>query len=102
MPVSSPEYLGTRLKILESGNPGSGISLHYPENKNKDLTPVLIAGGVEQSNLMIKIADAQTLGWNVLGFDVASALEEAQESNVKIFSAKKVAEFVSLIAGKGR
>jgi anthranilate phosphoribosyltransferase len=61
--------------VLDGPQPGSGMAGPYP-NCPPVLrhVPALVAGGITPETSQVRLAEAQSKGWNVVGVDVASSI----------------------------
>jgi anthranilate phosphoribosyltransferase len=75
LPFPEGEALGLRLRVLDGPRPGAGLEAPYPPNRLGDVTPVLVAGGVDAGNVARRMAEARAAGWVVAGADAASGVE---------------------------
>ncbi len=93
VPIQNPVCLKIpmTLGILDSQQPGSGETWEIPEaTESEQGVPVLLAGGLTPGNLTQKKQDAIHKKWNLLGFDVASFLENQSKSG---FDSQKLKQF---------
>lgn len=75
LPSPEGEALGLRLRVLDGPRPGAGVPAPYPPNRLGDVTPVLVAGGVDADTVARRMAEARAAGWVVAGADAASGVE---------------------------
>jgi anthranilate phosphoribosyltransferase len=97
---SHTKYVGSDAILLDGENPGSGITDKYPLNHQKELIPTFISGGIQPSNIFTRIEEAKQNGWNVIGFDCASAICHQDLTNqINSFSNEKMISLMSKIRG---
>ena len=98
---SHTKYIGSDAIILDGENPGSGIAEKYPLNFKKELIPTIISGGIKPSNIYDRVEEAKQNGWNVIGFDCASAICYQDLTNqINSFSNEKMISLMTKVRGK--
>lgn len=98
--AGTTKHTGSIAFLLDGENPGSGVIEKYLMNHNKELIPTFISGGIQHFNIFDRTQEAKQNGWNIIGFDCASAVcHHDLTTQINSFSKEKIILLMSMIKG---